>query len=276
VIEALHYDFMRNALLAGVLVSIAAGIVGALVTTNRIVFLAGGIAHAAYGGIGLGYFLRTDPTVGALGFSLLAAVAMGVVRRTTRQRADTLIGVLWALGMAVGVVFIDLTPGYTADLMSFLFGSILTVPAGDLLLMLALDVVILGVVALCYKELLALSFDETFATIRNVPVAAVDLLLVGVVALAVVMMMRVVGLILVIAMLTIPASLAARVAKDLRQTMGLACLLGLGFVTIGLGLSYALNLTSGATIILVAGAAYLLMFVVTEVRRRYARRATAR
>jgi zinc transport system permease protein len=256
-IEALQFDFMRNALLAGLLVSIACGIIGAFVVLNRIVFISGGIAHAAYGGVGLGYFFGFSPILGAVGFSLLAALGMGLVQRHTRQRADTLIGVLWAIGMATGIILIDLTPGYKADLLSYLFGSILAVPTGDLWLMLGLDLVIVALVALLYKELLALSFDETYATVANVPVGVLSLLLIGLIALTVVMLMRVIGLILLIALLTIPAAIAGQFVRDMRAMLLLAGGPGMLFTTLGLWLSYTLNLTSGATIILVSAAAFL-------------------
>jgi zinc transport system permease protein len=256
-IEALQFDFMRNALLAGVLVSIACGIIGTFVVLNRIVFISGGIAHAAYGGVGLGYFFGFNPVLGAVGFSLVAALGMGEIQRRTRQRADTLIGVLWAIGMAIGIILIDLTPGYKADLLSYLFGSILAVPTSDLWIMLGLNLVIITVVALFAKELLALSFDETFTTVANVPVRALSLLLIALIALTVVMMMRVVGLIMVIALLTIPAAIAGQFARDTRTMMLLAGALGMSFTTIGLWLSYELNLTSGATIILVSAVAFL-------------------
>jgi zinc transport system permease protein len=258
IIQALQFDFMRNALLAGLLVSIACGIIGTFVVVNRIVFISGGIAHAAYGGIGLGYFLGFNPLLGAMAFALVAALAMGWVERKTQQRADTIIGVMWAIGMALGIIFIDLTPGYKADLMSYLFGSILTVPQEDLTLMLLLDVIIGGIATVFYKELLAISFDPVYAVTRNVPVDGLYLMLVGAIALTVVMVMQVVGLIMVIALLTIPPAIAAQFVQDLQQMMLLSSILGILFTIIGLLLSYFLNLTSGATIILVAGSAYLL------------------
>ena len=267
-IEALQFGFMRNALLAGVLVSIACGIIGTLVVINRIVFVSGGIAHAAYGGIGLGYFFKFNPVLGAIVFSVAAAVGMGAVQRKTRQRADTIIGVMWAIGMALGIILVDLTEGYKADLMSYLFGSILAVPSGDLLIMLALDLIIITLVALFYKELLAISFDETFATVENVPVDAIHMLLLCLIALTVVMMMRVVGLIMVIALLTMPAAISGQFVKDMKRMMVLASILGVLFTTTGLWLSYFLNLTSGATIILVAGTAYLLSLVVKPLMSR--------
>jgi zinc transport system permease protein len=272
-IEALQFTFMRNAVLAGVLVSIACGVIGTLVVVNRIVFISGGIAHAAYGGIGLGYFLGFDPVLGAVAFSLAAALGMGAVQRKTEQRADTVIGVMWALGMSAGILLIDITEGYKADLMSFLFGSILAVPTGDLLLMVILDLVIIALIALFFKEFLAISFDETFARIANVPVDAIHLLLLGMIALAVVMLMRVVGLIMVIAMLTIPAAISGQFVRDMKRMMALSCALGVVFTTTGLWLSYRYNLTSGATIIMVSGAAYALSLGARAVLRRGERHA---
>ena len=269
IVEALQFDFMRHALLAGVLVSVACGIVGTFVVVNRIVFISGGIAHAAYGGIGLGYFMGFNPVLGAIAFAVSAGLGMAIVERKTSERADTIIGVMWAIGMAIGIIFIDLTKGYKADLMSYLFGSILTVPKEDLLIMVVLDLIIGAIALLFYKELLAISFDPVFATTRMVPVNGLYLLLVGAIALTVVMVMRVVGLILVIALLTMPAAIAGQFVKDLKQMMLLSSILGAVFTTTGLWLSYFFNLTSGATIILVAGFAYLLSLALKNIFKRY-------
>lgn len=204
---------------------------------------------------------------GAIVFSVASALGMGAVQRKTRQRADTIIGVMWAIGMALGIIFVDLTEGYKVDLMSYLFGSILAVPSTDLLIMLVLDIIIVALAALFYKELLAISFDEAFATVENVPVNAIYLMLLCMVALTVVMMMRVVGLIMVIALLTMPAAISGQFVKNMKKMMALASVLGVVFTTTGLWLSYFLNLTSGATIILVSGAAYLLSLVVKLLMR---------
>jgi zinc transport system permease protein len=257
-LEALQFEFMRNAIAAGILVSIACGIVGTLVVVNRIVFISGGIAHAAYGGIGIGYFFRFSPVVGAIFFTFFSALGMGFLQRRVRERADTLIGVMWAIGMAIGIIFIDLTPGYKADLMSYLFGSILTVPRTDLWIMLGIDILIITLVSIFYKELLAISFDETFTVIRNIPVETIYLGLMGMTALTIVAVMQVVGLIMVIALLTIPAAISAQFVKDMKKMMVLGSCLGIIFTLIGLSLSYYLNLTSGATIILVSAIGYLL------------------
>jgi len=257
-ITALQFDFMRNALMAGLLVSVAAGIVGAYVVLNRVATLSGGIAHAAYGGVGMAYFFGFNPLLGGMIFSLVAALGMNIVQRRTRQRSDTLIGVMWAVGMAVGILFVDRAPGYKVDLMSFLFGSILAVSPFEIAIIAVLDVVILFTVIALYRSLLAISYDETFAAVRGVPVEIISLILTALIALTVVMMMRVVGLILVIALLTLPAAIANLFARDMRQMMALASVLGAFFTLTGLWLSYTYNLTSGAVIILVAAGTYLL------------------
>lgn len=266
------YEFMRNALVAGVLVSIACGIVGTLVVLNRIVFLSGGIAHAAYGGIGLAFLLRIDPLIGAISFSLLSSFLMGWVQRKTRQRADTLIGVMWAVGMALGIIFINLSPGYKADLMSYLFGSILAVSSLDIWLMLGLSILIIILVAVFYRLLLMISFDETFARVRNIPVDVIYMGMIIMIGLTVVISMRVVGLIMIIALLTIPPAIASLFVKSMWKIMVLACGLSVLFTLIGLMISYTMNLTSGAAIILVAGVSYMLAFFVTSVRRKMAMR----
>ncbi len=266
-LEVIQQEFMQNALLAGLLISIASGIIGSFVVVNRIVFIAGGIAHAAYGGVGMGFFLGFNPVLGASAFSLVAALIMGWVQRKTQLRQDTVIGMLWAIGMAIGVIFIDLTPGYTAHLSSYLFGSILAVPRRDLWIMLALNIMIVILVVLFYKELLAISFDETFATVRNVPVNALYLMLMGIIALTVVMLMQVVGVILLIALLSMPAAIANLYVKDLKKMMLLASLLCMIFTTVGLWLSYVLNFTSGATIVLCAAIAYLASLGINFLRR---------
>lgn len=256
--ELLGYGFMRNALMAGVLVSLASGIIGTLVVLKRMVFISGGVAHTAYGGVGLAFYLGVNPILGAVAFSLGASFLMGYVQRKTRQRQDTLIGVMWAIGMAIGIVFADMTPGYKADLMSYLFGSILAVTNLDLLLMLVVDLLVIVFVILFYKELQATAFDETFARVRNLPVDTLYVILIAMIGLSVVMLMRVVGLIMIIALLTVPAAIGAMYLKNMKHIMWLASGLSLVFTIGGLLISYTFNLSSGATIILVSGGVYLL------------------
>ena len=256
--ELLQYEFMRNGLLAAVLVSIACGIVGSFVVVKRIVFISGGISHAAFGGIGLGYWLGIEPLLAVIPFSLLAAVGIGLFGREMKVSDDTAIGVLWTMGMALGILFVQLSPGYAPDLMSYLFGNILTVPAGDLLVMLALDGIILILVLALYREFAAVSFDEEFATVIGMPARALSLLLLCLVALSVVVLIRAVGIILVVALLTMPAAIGRQYTHDLKRLMLLASLIGIALTPAGLWLSYVLDLASGATIILLLGIVFFL------------------
>jgi zinc transport system permease protein len=265
-IEALQFDFMQNALVAGLLASVICGIMGALVVVNRIVFLSGGIAHAAYGGIGLAFYFKWPYLPGTIGFSLFAAMMMAAISHTVKHRADTIIGVIWAIGMAFGIILIDMTPGYNVDLMSYLFGSILTVPRSDLLIMAVIGVIITVMVAYYYQDLLAMSFDEEFAQIRGVPVKKLYFGLIGMLAVSIVLVIQVVGLILVIALLTIPPFIVEKYAKSLVQMMVASSLLGAVFTVTGLWFSYRFNLTSGASIIMVSGMVFLISLVVDKIR----------
>ncbi|MDD4859882.1 MAG: iron chelate uptake ABC transporter family permease subunit, partial [Dehalococcoidales bacterium] len=236
--------------------------------TKKMVFISGGIAHAAFGGIGLGYLLGISPVLGALFFTVTAGLSMGMVTRRTKLPEDTAIGILWAMGMALGVIFIGLSPGYAPDLFSYLFGNILTVPPTDLMLMVVLDVVIVGITIALYKEFLALSFDEEFSTVVGVPVEGLYLLLLAMIALTVVLLIRVVGNILVIALLTIPAALARQFTYNLGKMMLLAILFGAIFTLGGLWLSYVFDLASGATIIMLSGTVMMASFGISKIRRK--------
>jgi zinc transport system permease protein len=196
-----------------------------------------------------------------MGFSLVAALIMAAVTLKAKHRGDTIIGVVWAVGMAIGIVLLDLTPGYNVDLMSYLFGSILTVPESDLWTMLAVGVTITFLVVFYYKDLLAASYDEEFARIRGVPVTALYFSLIVMLAITIVLVIQVVGLILVIALLTIPPFIIEKHVKSLGRMMIGSSLLGALFTLVGLWLSYAYDLTSGASIILVAGAGFFLSLV---------------
>ncbi|MGI5879922.1 MAG: metal ABC transporter permease [Syntrophomonadaceae bacterium] len=263
--EFLQYDFIRNALIVGFLVSIACGAVGTYVVVKRIAFISGSISHTAYGGIGLGYFLGINPMVGATFFTLFSALAMGEVSHRLKDREDTVIGIMWAIGMALGVIFVKMSPGYTADLMSYLFGSILTVPQGELILVLILDIVILLTVGLFHDQFTMVAFDEEFAEVIGVSTRFYNGLLLCLIALTVVVMIRAVGIILVIALLTIPPSIAGQYTRSMVSMMGLSVLLGAVFTTGGLYLSYLFDLPSGATIILLAGVGFFLSLLLKNV-----------
>jgi len=267
-LDVLQYQFMQNALLAGLLAAIACGIVGVYVVVKKVVFISGGIAHASFGGIGLGYLVGINPVLGAMVFTVASSLGIGLVTRRTRLPEDTAIGILWAMGMALGIIFIGLAPGYAPDLFSYLFGNILTVPFFDLMLMLVLDVVIIMLVALLYKGFLYLSFDEEFSTVSGVPTERLYFILLCLIALTVVVLIRVVGIILVIALLTIPAALARQFTHSLKNMMLLAILAGVIFTFSGLWISYVLNLASGATIILVSGTVLFISFGINKLRHR--------
>lgn len=263
--EIFSYEFMQNALLAGVLVSLVSGIIGTLVVLNRMVGISGGIAHAAYGGVGIASYFGFDPVLGAVLFSLLSSVTMGVAHRKLRERSDTMIGVMWAVGMATGIIFVSLTPGYRANLMSYLFGSILAVSKQDIWWMAGIALATVLFVALFYRQLLAISFDEEFAIVRNLPVTVLSVLLLIMTGLTVVVAMRVVGLIMVIALLTIPSAIASMFFKDMRMIMLVAVGLGVVFISAGLVISFLSNLPSAAVIILLAGLVYFLAFVIKRI-----------
>lgn len=268
-LEALQFEFMRNALLAGLFASIMCGVIGTFVVVNRIVFISGGIAHAAYGGVGLAFFLGFSPILGILGFSLLVSLIMAAVSLKARHRADTIIGILWALGMALGVILLDLTPGYNVDLMSYLFGSILTVPTSDLWVMLILDGLVILTVGYFYHDLVAISYDEEFAQVRGVPVRALYFLLMAMIAISVVMIIQVVGLILIIALLTISPYIAEKFSVSLSGMMFYSVLLNIFFTSVGLWLSYSFNLTSGASIIMVAATCFFISLLLGHLRPKH-------
>jgi len=253
-----HHAFLQIALAAGLLASVGCGIMGPFVVVKRIGYLAGGIAHSVLSGMGAALYFGFDPLIGALAAAVLAALLIGGVRLLWRTGEDTLIGALWAVGMAIGVLFISRTPGYGSDLMSYLFGNILLVPPQDLWLMAGLDVLLLLIVGLFYRQFLAVAFDEELAYLRGVPVPFFYLLLLCLVAVTVVLLIRVVGLILVIALLTLPAAIAGQFLHSLGRIMLAATLLGGLFTSAGLALSYGPDLPVGPTIILLAGAVYLL------------------
>ncbi len=270
------YPFLRHALVAGLLAGVACGVVGSYVVVRRITYMAGAIAHCVLAGLGIAHYLQVvhgwplRPVQGAVTAAVVAAVIIGLVSLYVREREDTIIGAVWAVGMALGVLFIALTPGYNQDLMGYLFGNILLVGRGDLWTMAVLDGFVLVIGLGMYPQLEAVCFDEEFARLHGLRVDLCVLLLMVLVALTVVLMVTVVGIVLVIALLTLPAAIAGQFTTTLRGMMALASLLAVSFTTAGLALSYSPDLPAGATTILVAGAAYLgvlgVRFVLTRFR----------
>ena len=259
--ELFQYDFFINALFASILASIAGGLIGSFIVVRRIVFISGGIAHTAYGGVGLGYLLGFNPLLGALGFSLGAAAGISYLRTRHNQYEDTLIGIMWSFGMSLGIVFISLSPGYSADLMSYLFGNILTVPASEIYLMLAINIIITGIVVIFFNQLQAVTFDEEYSRAAGIKVNNYYLLLFILIALTIVVLIKLVGIILSIALLTIPAAVAKLFAVSLRNLIVISVLFGIIFTVSGLFISYYLNLPTGSTIIILSVLGYLLSYI---------------
>ena len=268
VLEILSFEFMQNAIVAGLLVSIASGIIGSLIVVNRMVFLAGGIAHTSYGGIGLAVYFGLPIFLGASLFAVGAAILMAAVTLNQRDKTDTFIGLIWAVGMAVGIVFVDMTPGYNVDLMSYLFGSILAVSNADIWYMSALLVVIVAIVAIFYRQILAVSYDSEYAKLRGVDVRFFYTLILVVSALTVVIAIKIVGLILVIALLTIPVYIGEKLSSSLATMMAMSGILSTIFTFLGLFLSYSYDITSGASIILVSALSLLLFLVLNNTMRK--------
>jgi len=262
--EIFQYEFLKNAIVATVLVNIVCGIVGTYVVIKKIVFISGGISHAAFGGIGLGYFLGVNPIITAVPFSLLSALAVGLISKRSKLSEDAAIGIIWAVGMALGIIFINLTPGYAPDLFSYLFGNILTIPVSDLYIMLVMNVIIILVVALFFKEFNAISFDEEFSTVVGIPNRILYLVLLCMVALSVVILIRIVGIILVIALLTIPSSICRQFTYNIKKLIISSIVVGIILTLTGLWISYLLDLASGATIIIILAVVFLFSFFIKK------------
>ncbi len=268
--------FLRYALLAGILSSLAFGTVGTYVVVRRISYLAGAIAHCVLGGIGAALYLQNaagwtwlEPLHGALFASVLAALAIGWVSLRARQREDTVIGAMWAVGMAAGLIFLAKTPGYI-DPMSYLFGNILLISSADLWLIAGLDLLVVAVAILFYNKFLAVCFDDVFARVRGIRVEFYYMLLLGLISLTVVLLVSVVGIVMVIALLTLPAAMAGHFSRRLWQMMAIGTVICMLLTSAGLAVSYVHDLPTGGTIIILAGLAYL--GVVTFGQGRWLRR----
>jgi zinc transport system permease protein len=257
--------FLRYAVIGGLLAAVAFGIVGTYVVVRRISYLAGAIAHCVLGGIGMALYLQRvrgwawcDPLYGAIAAALVAAVVLGLVSLMAKQREDTVIGAMWAIGMAVGVIFIAKTPGYV-DAMSYLFGNILLVSKRDLCILAGLDVLVVGLAVALHPHFLAVCFDSRFAELRGIPVRFYYILLLLLTALTVVLLLSVVGIVLVIALLTLPAAIAGHFTRRLWTMMALAVVFSMAFVTFGLAVSYRMDMPAGPVIIVLAGMVYLVV-----------------
>jgi len=269
------HGFMRDAIAAGILASVACGVVGTYVVTRRITLIAGSLAHSVLGGMGAAYYFRVvngwvwlHPLHGAIAAALIAALLISAVRMWGREREDTIISAMWAIGMAVGVMFIFQTPGYKADLMTYLFGNIVMADREAIQLLIGLDVLVVVVSMMFYNQLLAVCFDEEFARLRGLNVAFYNTLLLCLTALTIVTLIYVVGIVMVIALLTLPVAVAGLFSRRLWEMMVISALLSAIFTTAGLAVSYGPDLPAGATTVLLAGGVYVLVKLAGRPARR--------
>lgn len=270
-IEALmNYTFLQHAVISAVLISIVSGIIGTIIMEKKMVMMSGGIAHTSFGGIGLGYFLGISPMIGALSFAIAASFGIATIQRKQQTNSDILIGLFWSIGMAAGIMFIAFTPGYPPDMSTYLFGDILTVSRSDLWMMLVLDAIVVFFIYSLFNVFKAYLFDDEFSSVQGVKTLWLEYLLFFLIALTIVVLIRVVGFILVIALLSAPTAIAKYFTNDLKKMMLLASSLSLLFSLIGLWISYKLNVPSGASIILLSGFTYLFLTVWKRYKKKNA------
>ena len=249
-IEALfEYRFLMHAVIASVLSGIVCGIVGTYIVTNRIVFLSGGITHASFGGLGIAWFLGLNPILGAAIFSILTAFGIEYLTDRTQIRNDSVIGIWWSMGMAIGVIFIYLTPGYTPNLMSYLFGSILSIETFDLYLIGILAIITTLFFGIFYRPIQFISFDSEYLKTHRIPVTLFKYILISLVALTIVFSIKIAGIILIISLLTLPQAIANLLTNNYRFMMVYSVLFAIGSSLIGIAASWYVNIPSGAAII---------------------------
>lgn len=264
----LHYNYMQNAFFAAILASIICGIIGTIIVEKKLVSMSGGIAHASFGGIGAGYFLGIEPILGGLVFAVITSLSVAKLKRNTGTNADTIISMFWSGGMALGILFIALTPGYPPDMTSYLFGDILTVNNFYLMVMFGLTILVLIIVVSLFNYWKIYLFDEEYAKIMGIKVIVMEIVLYTLVSLSIVILIKVVGIILSIAMLTIPPAIARLFTFEIKWMITLSIILGTVFSLIGLTLSYYLNISSGATIILVAILFYFISVMIKKAGKK--------
>ncbi len=261
-----EYQFFRNALAAAILTSVLAAMVGTYIVSRKIVFIGGGITHASFGGIGLAYFMGLNPFVGAAIFGILTAVGIEWISEKGKIREDSAIAILWSLGMALGIIFVFMTPGYTPNLMSFLFGNILSVRVMELYMLLAFSLLIIVIFAVFFRPILYTAFDPEFAKTKGLPVAGFRYLMSVIMALAIVLSIRTIGIILVLGMFTIPQITAMLFTRNFARIMPLAALWGVTGSVIGLLAAYLLDIPAGAAIIFFLTMQFLIIKMIIIIR----------
>lgn len=264
-----HYQFMKNALIACILSSIICGIIGVIITEKKLIMMSGGIAHTAYGGVGLGYLLNFTPLLGALIFAVLAALGIGKINKKDESQSDVVIGMFWSLGMALGIIFIGLNPGYPPDMSSYLFGNILSVTNSSIFMMLILTTLVVFIVVSMFQTWKTYLFDSEFAYVIGLKTKFLDSLLLILIAITVVALIRVAGIILILAMLTAPAASATLFTKSLKSRIFLAIAFGAIYCILGLVISYELDIASGACIVIVSVTTYLILYKLNKHNVRY-------
>ena len=258
-LELLKYDFFQNALFSTIFIGISCGLIGTYIVAKRMVFISGGITHASFGGLGLAYYLGISPMLGATVFSLLSILGIRSLSENKKFREDSLIGIFWSAGMAIGILFIYLTPGYAPNLMSYLFGNILTVTSGQILLSALLCVLIILFFLKFFRPLFYIAFDKEYSLTHHVHINAIDISITILIALCIVLCLKLAGIILVISYLTLPQAIAGIYYKNFKQQLIASALIStLGSVT-GLFISAQTNLPSGATIVI----GFLILFIIS-------------
>lgn len=261
----LNYSFMQNALMAALVASLICGIIGTIIVEKQLVSMSGGIAHASFGGIGLGYLLGIEPIIGGLFVATGASLAVGQIQRRTKTKADTVVSMMWSAGMAAGILFIALTPGYPPDMTSYLFGDILTVNDTYLRIMVGLALIMMVIVGMFYNYFKLYLFDEEYAKILKINVVAIETVLYMMIAFSIVVLIKVVGIILALALLTIPTASAKLFSFTLNRIMVYATGFSVLYSLLGLTISYYLNIPSGASIILVSITFYAILAGVKKI-----------
>ena len=274
--ELFTFQFFTNAILAAFLASITCGIAGTYIVSRRIVFISGGITHSSFGGIGIGYYLGINPVFGAAIFSIFSAIGIEFFTKKGNIRNDSVIAMLWSLGMAIGVIFIYLTPGYAPNLMTYLFGSILTVNFTDMFMLGILALILSLFFTLFYHKILYVAFDEQFDITKNINIPFINYSLMILISLTIVLNIKIVGIILILSLLTIPQNTANLFTRKFSLIIVYSMIIAFTGAMAGLIISYFLNIPSGATIIFCLVIIYLIVRVFMGLKRIKARNKTKR
>ena len=255
--DILKYTFLQNSMLAALFASVACGIIGVIIIEKKLVMMSGGISHASFGGIGLGYLLGVEPLATGLIFSVATSLLIVEIKKRGKAAADTLIGMFWSVGMALGIIFIAIKPGYPPDMTSYLFGDILTVGKMDLALTVVLDILVVFSIVLFFQYWKAYLFDEEFLQVLSVNIDFFEKYIFILIAISVIVLIKVVGIILLISMLTVPPSIGKMYTNNLAKLFILSIFISLGLFIGGIVFSYYLNIPSGASIIIISALSYI-------------------